>query len=85
MGNQNQFPPELLNQSRQERLNYFKNEGFTIMHCNLKSAYNDVRRAIREPAGASVIFVIDPTGVGKTTLRLLTEKKLIEEACYPAA
>ena len=55
------------------------------MHCNLKSAYNDVRRAIREPAGASVIFVIDPTGVGKTTLRLLTEKKLIEEACYPAA
>jgi energy-coupling factor transporter ATP-binding protein EcfA2 len=77
---QYQFPPELLNQTRQERLNYFKNEGFTIMHRNLKSAYNDVRRAIREPAGASVIFVIGPSGVGKTTLRLLIEKKLIEEA-----
>ena len=45
-----------------------------------------LRRAIQEPAGASLIFVIGPTGVGKTTLRLRIEQELKQRfvaACEP--
>ncbi len=35
---------------------------------------------IRHPAGASLIFVYGPTGMGKTTLRFRIEKQLAEES-----
>jgi flagellar biosynthesis GTPase FlhF len=34
----------------------------------LKQADQAVWNALREPAGAALIFVVGPTGVGKTTL-----------------
>jgi molybdopterin-guanine dinucleotide biosynthesis protein len=37
-------------------------------------------RVIREPAGASLISVCGPTGVGKTTLLRRVQKNLIEQA-----
>ncbi len=74
------FPPELLTQSTQKRLDYFKAPDKTVMHRNLELAYNQVRRAIREPAGASIILVMGPSGVGKTTLLRLVEKKILEES-----
>jgi hypothetical protein len=39
-----------------------------------------VREALNQPAGASLILVYGPTGVGKTTLRLRREQQLIAEA-----
>ena len=39
-----------------------------------------LRRAIQEPAGRSLVFVIGPTGVGKTTLRLRIEQELKQAA-----
>jgi hypothetical protein len=35
-----EFSPELLTQSRQERLDFFKDSNRTIMHRNLKIAYD---------------------------------------------
>ena len=66
------FPPELLQRSASERLAYFRS--YTVAHPHLRTVSDALQRAIQEPAGASLIFVIGPTGVGKTTLRLRIEK-----------
>lgn len=72
------FPRELLKQPPEERLAYFEN--FTVGHPRLKEVSEILMRTIAEPAGASFIFVYGPSGVGKTTLRLYVEQKLIEQA-----
>jgi hypothetical protein len=75
---QSSFPRELLEQTHASRLDYFK--GYTIAHPALSGAFNTVWNALREPAGALLIFVFGPTGVGKTTLLAHVEKRLIEQA-----
>jgi hypothetical protein len=70
------FPPELLEQSPEARLDYFKS--LTIAHPLLRDADAALKQALQEPAGWSLIFVYGPTGVGKTTLRRRIEKHLKE-------
>jgi hypothetical protein len=77
MESESGFPRELLDQQADYRLEYFKN--YTMAHPLLKDAYERLRNAIREPAGSPLIFVVGPTGVGKTTLRQRIEGKIIEE------
>src|SRR5260370_39330486 len=72
------FPRELLEQSKEERLAYFK--AYTVAHPHLSQADDAVWNAIREPARKLVIFVFGPTGVGKTTLLEHIEKRLLEQA-----
>jgi hypothetical protein len=50
----------LVHQSSQVRLDYFK--AYTLAHPALKQADQAVWNALREPAGASLIFVFGPTG-----------------------
>jgi AAA domain len=76
------FPRELLNRPVSERLAYFRS--YTVAHPLLKEADAALKRAIQEPAGGSLVFVIGPTGVGKTTLRLRVEQHL-KEAFLPEA
>jgi hypothetical protein len=66
------FPRELLEESPEARLDYFKS--LTIAHPLLRDADAALKQAIQEPAGWSLIFVYGPTGVGKTTLRRRIEK-----------
>lgn len=68
------FPDELLQRSSSERLAYFRS--YTVAHPQLKTVSEALRRAIQEPGGASLLFVVGPTGVGKTTLRLRIEQEL---------
>jgi len=72
------FPPELFDQPNQVRLDYFRT--YTVAHPALAAADKAVWNAIREPAGALLIFVFGPTGVGKTTLLTHLEKRLVEQA-----
>jgi hypothetical protein len=73
------FPKELLAKPAEARLAYFERE-VIIAHPRLAEVHSELVRVIRWPAGASLVFVYGPTGVGKTTLRLGVQKKLIEEA-----
>src|SRR5258707_9838960 len=72
------FPRELLEQSIDDRLNYF--DKVVIAHQILKQTYDGLLHAIRHPASASIILVFGPTGVGKTTLRQQIERQLIKDA-----
>ena len=69
------FPPQLMRQPPQARLDYFKT--YTVAHPALRLADQAVWNALREPAGASLVFVFGPTGVGKTTLLAQVEKRLL--------
>jgi len=69
-------PASVMNGSVASRLEYFRS--FTMAHPLLKAVDIALREAIREPAGASLIFVYGPTGVGKTTLRNRVENQLKE-------
>lgn len=72
------YPRELLTQPMEDRLRYFENK--VIAHSHLKEVYETLLHAICHPAGKSLILVVGPTGVGKTTLKLRLIKQLMEEA-----
>jgi energy-coupling factor transporter ATP-binding protein EcfA2 len=71
------FPRELLTQPWTARLEYFK--GYTMAHPRLMAARDALLGAIHERAPNSLILVLGPSGVGKTTLRLKIEQLLITE------
>lgn len=78
MAEKRKFPEELLAKSVEERLKYFNN--FMVAHPSIISAREALLRAISEPSGDSLVFVIGPSGVGKTTLRLKIEEKIISDS-----
>jgi len=67
----------LLTQSPADRLNYFKQ--YTVAHPALDQADKAIWSALREPAGAALVFIFGPTGVGKTTLLSHIATRLTEQ------
>src|SRR6266702_4447323 len=72
------FPQELLSQPPETRLRYFETK--VVAHQRLKEVHASLLHALRYPAGVSLILVVGPTGVGKTTLRRRMERQLLEDA-----
>jgi energy-coupling factor transporter ATP-binding protein EcfA2 len=68
------FPRELLTQPWTARLEYFRS--YTVAHPRLVVARDALLGAIYESAPNSLILVLGPTGVGKTTLRMKVEQFL---------
>jgi energy-coupling factor transporter ATP-binding protein EcfA2 len=71
------FPRELLNQPWTARLQYFRT--YTMAHPCLVDARDGLVNAIHEVPTNSLILVLGPTGVGKTTLRAKIEQLLTAE------
>src|SRR6266699_2187433 len=72
------FPQELLSEPATRRLRYFETK--VVAHQRLKEIHASLLHAIQHPAGASLILVCGPTGVGKTTLRQRIERQFLEDA-----
>lgn len=77
MSTDRQFPLELLEQSQSARLAYY--DAYTMGHPHLDAAFETLKPLIRHSGDSRVIFIVGPTGVGKTKLRLLAQKWVIEE------
>jgi len=73
-----EFPAALLTAPWPVRLKHFQD--FTVAHPRLVDAKERLLAAIRECAPNSVILILGPTGVGKTTLRMRVEQLLTVEA-----
>jgi len=71
------FPRELLNQPWSARIHHFQT--YTMAHPRLVTARDSLLNAIHEVPSNSLILVIGPTGVGKTTLRTKVEQLLTAE------
>jgi energy-coupling factor transporter ATP-binding protein EcfA2 len=71
------FPRELLSQPWPARLEYFR--AYTMAHPRLVAAREALLGAIHGRAPNSLILVLGPTGVGKTTLRAKVEQMLTME------
>lgn len=77
------FPPELLAQPVEARLEYFERRCF-ISHPRLQEALEDIIQAICPPGEqastrrpGTMVLVIGPSRVGKTTLIRLLEERLL--------
>jgi len=77
------FPRTLLQQPIEVRRHYFETK--VVAHHHLKQVYEDLLHAVRYPAGTSLICVVGPTGVGKTTLLQRLVKQLVEDAAHDPA
>ena len=75
---QDGFPRELLNQPTPARVAYFV--GYTMAHPKLVEAAVKLIHSIEQPAGASLIFIFGPTGVGKSTLLRRVSQKITQAA-----
>jgi energy-coupling factor transporter ATP-binding protein EcfA2 len=71
------FPRELLSQPWNVRANYF--QSYTMAHPRLVSARDSLVNAIHEVPPNTLIVLLGPTGVGKTTLRAKIEQLLAAE------
>ncbi len=60
MVNENRFPNQLLSESIDHRLQYFKAK--IIAHPRLKEAYDQLIQTIYYPTDASLVFVFGPVG-----------------------
>jgi len=62
--------------TKDERLQEFKR---TVAHPHLKAVDKALREAIREPGGASLVFVYGPARVGKTTMKNHVIREIVTE------
>lgn len=73
------FPVDLLSQTVDERVKWFKEVVF-IRHRNIIDALEAIRIAISEPPDGAIINLFGPAGTGKTTVLRKAEQAVIRAA-----
>lgn len=76
------FPRELLKQPKERWLEYFKSYG--VEHTAFHEAYSKLMRVVLGKSSKMLIFIIGPTGAGKTFLRECMEDQLSAMAAEDA-
>lgn len=71
-------PPDILTAPWPQRLAFF--DAKLVAHPHLKATHQALLHALHHPSGTALIFVIGPTGVGKTTLRQRMKQHLLYAA-----
>ncbi len=72
------FPADLLNQTPDERVAYFWKH--TSGHRYLNESAETFLDVVVDPAGANILIVYGPPGVGKTTLLEIARRAIIERS-----
>jgi energy-coupling factor transporter ATP-binding protein EcfA2 len=70
------YPRGLLTCPEAERHQYFSER--TVMHSEMERVCGDLLDIVLEPSGTSLVFLVGPTGCGKSTIRRLIEKRIAE-------
>jgi hypothetical protein len=68
------FPRELLKQPKERWLEYFKSYG--VEHTVFREAYSKLMKVVLGNSSKMLVFIIGPTGAGKTFLRECMEDQL---------
>lgn len=71
----NRVPADLLTWSADKRLEFFTKT--FIRHPKLEEAHNQLMNILQTPGERYIIFIVGPTGVGKTTVRRGVEKEIV--------
>ena len=73
----NRFPVELLSQPWSARHAYFR-DYCTVRHPKLMEAFAELDHFVRRPSERRIIGLVGPTGAGKTKLKVMLVKAVIE-------
>jgi len=72
------FDKSLLTGPPAERLQHFRS--YVAKHKRLISVDEQITAALQEPAGAGFIFLVGPTGIGKSTIRDVIIRRVLTRA-----
>ena len=71
------FPREILSLSVADRVDYFFK--FIMFHPILRTVFDELMLMLYQAGGPSLIFLLGPTGVGKSTLLSRLAEKVLEK------
>ena len=72
------FDKTLMNRPAAERLQHFR--AYVVKHRRLIEVDEKITAVLKEPAGAGFLFVVGPTGIGKSTIKQVIYRRVIEAA-----
>ncbi|GAA6614408.1 AAA family ATPase [Scytonema sp. NUACC26] len=78
MENNQDFPSQYHTASASEKIADYTS--YTMAHPYLDKAFETLKPIITDCGDSRILFIVGPTGVGKTKLRLLIEKWIIESS-----
>ena len=72
------FDRALLKRPASERLQHFRS--YVAKHRRLITVDKKITAALNEPADAGLVFIVGPTGIGKSTIKNVIYRRVIENA-----
>ena len=78
MSSKSSFDRALLKRPTSERLAYFRS--YVAKHKRLVTVDEQIAAALKEPADAGLVFMVGPTGIGKSTVRNVIYQRVLQAA-----